>query len=45
MLDAMSDADIARHIANNPDAAPELADEWFENARLVIPLKTRKHAA
>jgi len=44
-LDALTDEDIARQIAENPDAAPELTDEWFENARLVIPLKSRKHAA
>ena len=45
MLDAMTDEDIAAQIAANPDAAPELTDEWFENARLVIPLKKRKRAA
>ena len=45
MLDAMTDEDIAAQIASNPDAAPELTDEWFENARLVIPLKKRKRAA
>ena len=44
-LDAMTDEDIARQIAENPDAAPELTDEWFENARLVIPLKSRRDAA
>ena len=44
-FDAMTDADIAAQIADNPDAAPELTDEWFENARLVIPLKGRKSAA
>jgi hypothetical protein len=44
-LDAMTDEDIAEQIASNPDAAPELTDEWFENARLVIPLKKRKRAA
>jgi hypothetical protein len=43
-LDAMTDKDIARQIAENPDAAPELDDEWFENARLVIPLKGKKAA-
>lgn len=43
-LDAMTDEDIARQIDENPDAAPELTDEWFENARLVIPLKGRKAA-
>jgi hypothetical protein len=40
-LDALTDEDIAKQIASNPDAAPELPDEWFENARLVIPLKGR----
>ena len=44
-LDSLTDEDIAAQIASNPDAAPELTDEWFENARLVIPLKGRKHAA
>lgn len=44
-LDAMTDEDIAAQIADNPDAAPELTDEWFENARLVIPLKKRREAA
>lgn len=44
-LDAMTDEDIAAQIAGNPDAAPELTDEWFENARLVIPLKGKKRAA
>ena len=40
-FDAMTDEDIAAQIASNPDAAPEQTDEWFENARLVIPLKGR----
>jgi hypothetical protein len=44
-FDALTDEDIAAQIASNPDAAPELTDEWFENARLVIPLKGRKKAA
>jgi hypothetical protein len=44
-VDAMTDEDIARQIAENPDAAPELTGEWFERARLVIPLKGRKKAA
>ncbi len=43
-LDAMTDEDIAKQIAENPDAAPELDDAWFERARLVIPLKGRKAA-
>ncbi|HEU0066926.1 MAG TPA: hypothetical protein VFQ57_06770 [Sphingomonas sp.] len=41
----MTDEDIAAQIASDPDVAPELTDEWFENARLVIPLKSRKRAA
>lgn len=44
-LDALTDKDIAAQIASNPDAAPELDAAWFENARLVIPLKGRKRAA
>lgn len=44
-FDSLTDEDIAAQIASNPDAAPELTDEWFENARLVIPLKSRKRAA
>ena len=44
-FDALTDEDIAAQIAANPDSAPELTDEWFENARLVIPLKGRKRAA
>ncbi len=44
MLDAMTDEDIATQIADDPDVAPELTDEWFENARLVIPLKGKRAA-
>ena len=44
-FDALTDQDIAAQIADNPDAPPELTDEWFEKARLVIPLKSRKRAA
>ncbi len=44
-LDSLTDEDIAAQIASNPDAAAELTDEWFENARLVTPLKGRKRAA
>jgi hypothetical protein len=44
-FDSLTDEDIATQIASNPDAAPELTDEWFANARLVIPLKKRKAAA
>jgi uncharacterized protein (DUF4415 family) len=34
-FDATTDEDIARQIADNPDAAPELTREWFENAALM----------
>lgn len=43
-FDALTDEDIAAQIASNPDAAPELTDEWFENARLVRPLKNKRAA-
>jgi hypothetical protein len=43
-FDALTDDDIAKQIADNPDAAPELTDEWFANARLVIPLKNKRAA-
>lgn len=42
--DALTDEHTAAQIASNPDAAPELTNEWFENARLVIPLKGRRAA-
>jgi uncharacterized protein (DUF4415 family) len=34
MVDATTDADIARQIAEDPDTAPELTQEWFEQADL-----------
>jgi hypothetical protein len=43
-IDAISDEDIAQQIAEDPDVAAELDDEWFENARLVIPLKSKRAA-
>ncbi len=33
-LDATTDDDIARQIAEDPDTAPELNDEWFDKADL-----------
>lgn len=33
----MTDEDIERAIAEDPDAAPPLDDDWFRNAELVIP--------
>lgn len=44
-LDAVTDDDLVRQIADDDDAAPELTEEWFENARLVIPLRNRRDAA
>lgn len=43
-LDALTNDDIARQIAEDADTAPELTDEWFDNARLVIPLKKPRAA-
>lgn len=36
-LDALTDEDIERAIAEDPDAAPLLDADWFRNAELVIP--------
>ena len=33
----MTDADIRAAIADDPDAAPELDEEWFAQATLVYP--------
>lgn len=33
-VDATTDEDIARQIAEDPDTAPELIDEWFDKADL-----------
>jgi uncharacterized protein (DUF4415 family) len=33
-IDATTDEDIARQIAEDPDTAPELTDEWFDKADL-----------
>lgn len=38
-VDALSDEDIERSIAEDPDAAPILDEEWFRNAVLEIPAK------
>jgi uncharacterized protein (DUF4415 family) len=35
-LDATTDDDIARQIAEDPDTAPELSDEWFDKAELTV---------
>ncbi len=36
-LEAMTDEDIERAIAEDPDAAPILDDEFFRRAWLVVP--------
>jgi uncharacterized protein (DUF4415 family) len=36
-FDALTDDDIARQIREDPDVAPELGDEWFHTATLVMP--------
>jgi len=36
-VDALTDADIERAIAEDPDAAPILDEEWFKNAEIVFP--------
>jgi len=33
-IDATTDEDIARQIAEDPDTAPELTEEWFDKADL-----------
>jgi len=35
-LDATTDEDIARQIAEDPDTAPELTDEFFDKADFYI---------
>src|SRR4051812_13506195 len=35
-VDATTDEEIAREIAEDPDTAPELTDEFFENADFYI---------
>jgi uncharacterized protein (DUF4415 family) len=37
-VDAMTDEDIDRQIREDPDVAPELDDEWFATATLVMPM-------
>ncbi len=39
-VDAMTDEDIDRQIAEDPDAAPILDEEWFRTATIHIPAKT-----
>jgi uncharacterized protein (DUF4415 family) len=36
-FDAITDEAIEESIRNDPDVAPELDDEWFASATLVLP--------
>lgn len=36
-VNALTDADIEKAIAEDPDAAPILDEEWFKNAEIVFP--------
>ncbi len=38
-LGTLTDAEIERAVAEDPDAAPLLDAEWFKNAELVYPDK------
>jgi uncharacterized protein (DUF4415 family) len=38
-VDALTDEDIDKAIAEDPDAAPILDEEWFKGAVLMIPAK------
>ncbi len=39
VVDALTDEEIDRAIAEDPDAAPILDEEWFKNATIFIPAK------
>ncbi len=36
-VDSLTDADIGRAVADDPDAPPELGREFFDTARIVVP--------
>ena len=38
-FDALTDADIARQVAQDPDLAPEMTDEDLKRARVVRPAR------
>lgn len=40
-FDALTDEDIARAVAEDPDAAPILGEEFWKNAKLVMPTPKR----
>ena len=38
-VDALTDEDIERAVADDPDAAPILDEAWFKSAKLTTPAK------
>lgn len=38
-VNALTDKDIERAVAEDPDAAPILDEEWFRTAEVVVPDK------
>lgn len=40
-VDALTDAEVERAIAEDPDAAPALDADWFAKARIVRPPRQR----
>lgn len=40
-LDALTDEEIDAQIAADPDAAPELTEEWFEKAEKLEPIDVK----
>jgi putative transcriptional regulator len=40
-IDALTDEEIDAQIAANPDAAPELTEEWFEKAEKLEPIDVK----
>ncbi|MBK8210958.1 MAG: BrnA antitoxin family protein [Rhodospirillales bacterium] len=39
--DSLTEADIKRAVADDPDAAPLLDDAWFRSAEVVMPERKR----
>lgn len=39
--DSLTDADIERAVAGDPDAAPLLDEAWFQSADVVLPERKR----
>lgn len=41
----MTDRDIERAVRNDPDAAPILNEQWFRNAKLMMPIERKPRVA